>query len=49
MDHGTVSPRFSRKMADAVVQGGGSFLDAPISGGPEGAKNGVWGIVNCAV
>lgn len=40
VDHGTVSPRFSRKMADTVAAGGGAFLDAPISGGPQGAKNG---------
>lgn len=40
VDHGTVSPRFSRKMADTVAESGGSFLDAPISGGPQGARNG---------
>lgn len=40
VDHGTVSPRFSKKMAEAVAKGGGSFLDAPISGGPQGAQEG---------
>eukprot|EP00904_Undaria_pinnatifida_P006797 jgi/Undpi1/3247/HiC_scaffold_15.g06621.m1 len=40
VDHGTVSPRFSKKMAEAVAKGGGSFLDAPISGGPQRAQEG---------
>ncbi len=41
VDHGTVSPRFARDMSKTVRKGGGAFLDAPISGGPQGALEGV--------
>ena len=40
VDHSTVSPE-TAKQAHALMQGaGGDFLDAPVSGGVEGAKNG---------
>lgn len=40
IDHSTVSPE-TAKQAHALIQaGGGDFLDAPVSGGVEGAKNG---------
>ncbi|CAM9381299.1 unnamed protein product, partial [Hapterophycus canaliculatus] len=35
VEHGTVSPRFARDMSATVRKGGGAFLDAPISGGPQ--------------
>ena len=40
VDHGTVSPRFARNVSQMVRKGGGAFLDAPISGGPQGALEG---------
>lgn len=39
VDHSTVDLGTSRKIHDAVRRRGGSFLDAPISGGPEGAAD----------
>ena len=40
IDHSTVSPD-TAKQAHALMKGaGGDFLDAPVSGGVEGAKNG---------
>lgn len=40
VDHSTVSPGLSRWCAEAVGQHGAGFLDAPVSGGPEGAADG---------
>ncbi|HEX5163823.1 MAG TPA: NAD(P)-dependent oxidoreductase, partial [Thermomicrobiales bacterium] len=40
IDLSTVSPALSREIAAAARQRGLEFLDAPISGGPEGAVNG---------
>ncbi|NTB94899.1 3-hydroxyisobutyrate dehydrogenase [Agrobacterium tumefaciens] len=40
VDCSTVSIDLTRRVADAVVSAGGSFLDAPVSGGPIGANNG---------
>ncbi|CAM9603413.1 unnamed protein product [Ectocarpus sp. 12 AP-2014] len=45
VDHGTVSPSFARSMSKAVIKGGGAFLDAPISGGPQGALEGTLSIM----
>lgn len=39
-DHSTVDPFTSRKLYEAARQRGALFLDAPISGGPEGARAG---------
>jgi len=39
VDHSTISPAATRKMAEAATARGISFLDAPISGGDVGAKN----------
>lgn len=36
----TVSPELNRKQAEAIEARGGSFLDAPLSGGPMGAEAG---------
>jgi len=40
VDHSTVSVAVSRVMADNLKQRNVEFLDAPVSGGIEGAKNG---------
>ncbi|CAM9968552.1 unnamed protein product [Ectocarpus sp. 4 AP-2014] len=45
VDHGTVSPSFARSVSKAVIKGGGAFLDAPISGGPQGALEGTLSIM----
>eukprot|EP00752_Nemacystus_decipiens_P008671 g7739.t1 len=45
VEHGTVSPRFARNMSQTVRKGGGAFLDAPISGGPQGALEGTLSIM----
>ena len=47
MDHGTISPRFAKTMAETVAKTGGAFLDAPISGGPQGAKDGALRLCAC--
>lgn len=40
MDSSTVSPALARKIAAACSERGGRFLDAPVTGGDWGAKNG---------
>jgi 3-hydroxyisobutyrate dehydrogenase len=40
VDHSTVSPDTAKKAARIIGDAGGLFLDAPVSGGVEGAKNG---------
>jgi 3-hydroxyisobutyrate dehydrogenase len=40
IDHSTVAPDTARQAALRVAQVGAHFLDAPVSGGVEGAKNG---------
>lgn len=40
VDHSTVSPDTAKKAARIINDAGGAFLDAPVSGGVEGAKNG---------
>lgn len=40
IDHTTVSATITRSLADAASERGVSFLDAPVSGGEEGAKRG---------
>ena len=40
IDHSTTSADIAREIADRVARAGGSFLDAPVSGGVDGAKNG---------
>jgi 3-hydroxyisobutyrate dehydrogenase len=39
IDHSTISPAATRKMAEAVAAKGAQFLDAPVSGGDVGARN----------
>ena len=40
VDHSTISPAATREMAQALHQKGATLLDAPISGGDVGARNG---------
>lgn len=40
IDHSTISPSATRALAIAVQDQGGQWLDAPVSGGPEGASRG---------
>jgi 3-hydroxyisobutyrate dehydrogenase len=39
VDHSTISPAATRKMAQALAAKGAQFLDAPVSGGDVGARN----------
>jgi 3-hydroxyisobutyrate dehydrogenase len=39
VDHSTISPAATRKMADALADKGAALLDAPVSGGDVGARN----------
>ena len=45
IDHSTVSAETARKVAVMVKGSGAEFLDAPVSGGVEGAKNGTLAIM----
>jgi 3-hydroxyisobutyrate dehydrogenase-like beta-hydroxyacid dehydrogenase len=40
VDHTTTSPAVARELAAAAADRGASFLDAPVSGGQDGAKRG---------
>ena len=40
IDCSTVSPTVTRRLAEAVGANGGSWVDAPVSGGSEGARKG---------
>jgi len=40
VDHSTISPRATRQLEATVRSQGCSWLDAPVSGGPEGASRG---------
>jgi 3-hydroxyisobutyrate dehydrogenase len=40
IDHSTISPSVTRELASAVEAKGASWLDAPVSGGSEGAARG---------
>lgn len=45
VDHSTISPRATRALAAAVAEKGGGWLDAPVSGGSEGAARGTLSIM----
>jgi 3-hydroxyisobutyrate dehydrogenase-like beta-hydroxyacid dehydrogenase len=45
VDHSTVSVGLSKRAAEHAKRVGARFLDAPISGGPEGASNGTLSIM----
>lgn len=40
VDHSTVSPGMSKRFSQRAEEKGADFLDAPVSGGPEGAQAG---------
>jgi 2-hydroxy-3-oxopropionate reductase len=45
IDHSTISPEATKAFATAITNRGGSWLDAPVSGGSEGAVNGTLSIM----
>ena len=45
VDHSTISPSATRGLAGAVAAKGASWIDAPVSGGSEGAKAGTLSIM----
>ena len=45
IDMSTVSPVVTRRLSAAIAEKGGSMLDAPVSGGEIGAKNGTLSIM----
>ena len=45
IDMSTIAPDVARSVAAAVSDGGGSFLDAPVSGGKTGAESGTLSIM----
>ena len=45
VDHSTISPSVTRSLAAETEAAGGSWLDAPVSGGSEGAVNGTLSIM----
>lgn len=45
IDHSTISPAATRELAEAVAAEGASWLDAPVSGGSEGAERGTLAIM----
>jgi 3-hydroxyisobutyrate dehydrogenase len=40
IDHSTVAPATAKRVAQRLAEVGAGFIDAPVSGGVEGAKNG---------
>jgi 3-hydroxyisobutyrate dehydrogenase-like beta-hydroxyacid dehydrogenase len=40
VEHGTFDPRLARRLGAAAAERGARFLDAPVTGGPEGAEAG---------
>ena len=45
VDHSTISPSATVRLAGVVAERGGSWLDAPVSGGSEGAARGTLAIM----
>jgi 3-hydroxyisobutyrate dehydrogenase len=45
IDHSTISPEATKRFAAEIVKFGGHWLDAPVSGGSEGAVNGTLSIM----
>ncbi|MBI3160348.1 MAG: NAD(P)-dependent oxidoreductase [Chloroflexi bacterium] len=45
IDHSTISPRATREIAARLAEKGAHFLDAPVSGGSEGAARGTLSIM----
>ncbi|MBK9978026.1 MAG: NAD(P)-dependent oxidoreductase [Gemmatimonadetes bacterium] len=45
IEHGTITPALARRVAERSAQRGVHFVDAPVSGGPEGAEQGTLAIM----
>jgi 3-hydroxyisobutyrate dehydrogenase len=45
VDHSTISPSVTRALAEKVQEAGAAWVDAPVSGGSEGAANGTLSIM----
>lgn len=45
VDHSTISPTVTRDLAELVAGRGGSWVDAPVSGGSEGAAKGTLSVM----
>jgi 3-hydroxyisobutyrate dehydrogenase-like beta-hydroxyacid dehydrogenase len=45
VDHSTISPAVTRDLAEELAKSGTFFLDAPVSGGDTGARNGTLSIM----
>lgn len=45
VDHSSISPRATRRLAEVVAARGAAWLDAPVSGGSEGAARGTLSIM----
>ena len=45
VDHSTISPSETIRLAGAVADRGGAWIDAPVSGGSEGAANGTLSVM----
>ncbi|MPZ59772.1 MAG: NAD-binding protein [Propionibacteriales bacterium] len=45
VDHSTISPAVTRELADLVAGDGAAWLDAPVSGGSEGAQRGTLSVM----
>jgi 3-hydroxyisobutyrate dehydrogenase len=45
VDHSTISPHATRELAAEVAARGGSWIDAPVSGGSEGAERGTLSVM----
>jgi len=45
IDTSTVSPATARQLSDRLLEAGAGFVDAPVSGGVEGAQNGTLSVM----
>ncbi|MGA7270027.1 MAG: NAD(P)-dependent oxidoreductase [Acidimicrobiia bacterium] len=45
VDHSTISPAVTRELSDLVAEKGASWVDAPVSGGSEGAQRGTLSVM----
>lgn len=45
VDHATITPELARRIGAAAATRGVAFVDAPVSGGPEGARKGTLAIM----
>ena len=45
VEHGTITPALARRVAEGAAQRGVDYVDAPVSGGPEGVEQGTLAIM----